>query len=157
MFGKLAKLPLRLAKKVGRKIQASDDAYHADQLKKRGGDEGSAVVKERIPDHELDDLTADMQVTADSLVDADVVFLDVRSAREFREGHIAGAIHMSEIDVMIRLAELPPEGRVVAYDEAGPGGERVARFLRRRGFDDLVVLKGGLAAWEAAGGQLEAG
>lgn len=157
MFGKLAKLPLRFAKKMGRKIQASDDAYHADQLKKRGGDTDSSVRKERIPDHELDDLTPDMVVTAESLLEAEVEFLDVRTLKEFREGHIAGAINMHEIDVMIRLAELPPEGRVVAYDESGEGGMRVARFLRRRGFDDLVALEGGLSAWEAAGGQLEAG
>lgn len=157
MFGKLAKLPLELAKRVGRRIQASDDAYHADQLKKRGGDGPAAAKKERIPDHELAELTDDMVVTAESVLDRDVRFLDVRSKKDFGEGHIAGALHMAEIDVMIDLAELPPEGIVVAYDESGEGGVRVARFLRRRGFDDLVALKGGLAAWEAAGGQLEAG
>ncbi len=47
---------------------------------------------------------------------------------------------------------------VVAYDEAGEGGAaRLWWLLRHFGHDDAAVLDGGLKAWRAAGGELEAG
>lgn len=154
MIGKLAKLPLRLAKAVGKRIQDQEMKQRAEELS-RAAPDAEETVKERIPEHELDAEQASWWVAVEDVIDG-AWFLDVRSAKEFKEGHLPDAEHMAEIDVMIRLAELPPDERIVAYDEAdGASAMRVARFLRRRGFDEVVALEGGVAAWDSAGGRIE--
>jgi len=153
MIGKLAKLPLRLAKAVGKRIQDQEMKQRAEERARQGPDRPEER-KERIPEHELDPEQKDWWVEVAEVIDG-AWFLDVRLEKEFREGHLPGAEHMREIDVMIRLAELPPDVRIVAYDEDGASAMRVARFLRRRGFDEVVALRGGISAWEEAGGQIE--
>ena len=57
-----------------------------------------------------------------------------------------------------RRAGIGRESSVVAYDESGQGGAaRLWWLLRHFGHDDVAVLDGGMAAWRAAGGPLEAG
>ena len=153
MIGKLAKLPLRLAKAVGKRIQDQEMKQRAEELA-RQAPEAKEIRKERIPEHELDPEQKDWWVEAETVIDG-AWFLDVRSKTDFDEGHLPGAEHMREIDVMIQLAELPPDERIVAYCEEGTASMRVVRFLRRRGFDEVVALRGGLGAWEKAGGRIE--
>jgi thiosulfate/3-mercaptopyruvate sulfurtransferase len=99
--------------------------------------------------------------------------------RAYEEGHVPGAAFL---DVDTDLAGPPGPGgrhplpepaafersakragigggsRVVAYDESGQGGAaRLWWLLRHFGHDDAAVLDGGMAAWRAAGGPLEAG
>jgi thiosulfate/3-mercaptopyruvate sulfurtransferase len=58
----------------------------------------------------------------------------------------------------VRAAGISAGTRVVAYDEAGEGGAaRLWWLLRHFGHDAVAVLDGGLAAWRAEGGELEAG
>ncbi len=96
----------------------------------------------------------------------------------FREGHIPGARHADLLDefadpsASFRFAQLPPQqlserlaalgvgagDRVVTYDDDGTiWAARLWASLRAIGFDDVAVLDGGLGAWQAAGGALEAG
>ncbi|HJN74493.1 MAG TPA: rhodanese-like domain-containing protein [Myxococcota bacterium] len=153
MIGKLAKLPLRLAKAVGKRISEAEMKQRAEELA-RSAPAAREVDKERIPEHELDPEQPEWWIDPDAVIEG-AWFLDVRAAEDFTAGHLPGAEHMREIDVMIQLAELPPDVRIVAYDEDGPSAMRVTRFLRRRGFDEVVALRGGVVAWERAGGRIE--
>jgi rhodanese-related sulfurtransferase len=157
MLKTLTDLPLRLARFVGRRIQEDDAQAQAEAAAREAANQ-KTVIKDTIPDHELAELPPEQLArTSESLLGKDVYFLDVRATELYRGGHLPGALHMPLVDVMIRLAELPPEGLLVCYDDTGDDGLKAALFLRRRGFDEAMFLDGGLAGWTDAGGPLEKG
>jgi hydroxyacylglutathione hydrolase len=82
--------------------------------------------------------------------------LDVRSASEWRQGHIAGAIHVPGGEVPSRLAELPP-GPVAVICGGGYRSTVVASVLQRAGREDVSNVTGGMGAWKRAGLPVETG
>jgi rhodanese-related sulfurtransferase/DNA-binding transcriptional ArsR family regulator len=86
-----------------------------------------------------------------------VVVVDVRPAREFRAGHIAGAVSIPVAELEKRLGELPARKEIVAYCR-GPycvmAYDAVAR-LRARG-RRARRLADGFPEWRAAGLPVEA-
>ena len=81
-----------------------------------------------------------------------VVVIDVRPAREFRAGHIAGALSIPVDEIDKRLAELPAGKEVVAYCRGRycvMAYEAVTR-LRARG-RRARRLADGFPEWRAAG------
>lgn len=79
--------------------------------------------------------------------------LDVRSAREFAQGHVPGAVNRPFWAVLFGLAQLPfrTDEPVVVYCELGPRAHIAARGLRRRGFRDISLLEGHMAGWRREG------
>ncbi|MAS37491.1 MAG: hypothetical protein CL610_26060 [Anaerolineaceae bacterium] len=80
--------------------------------------------------------------------------LDVRSAAEYDEGHVAGATYMPHDRVSAQLSTLPQRRRIVTYcnmlHRGRSRGERTAQLLRENHYD-ATVLDGGFPAWQAAG------
>jgi rhodanese-related sulfurtransferase len=68
--------------------------------------------------------------------------LDVRTAEEFAEGHLPGAINLPVDELRQRSGELPKDRAIVAYCQVGQRGYLATRLLRQRGFD-VVNLSGG--------------
>jgi rhodanese-related sulfurtransferase/glyoxylase-like metal-dependent hydrolase (beta-lactamase superfamily II) len=95
---------------------------------------------ERIPAPEL----------AAALASAPPVIVDVRSAQERKNKHIAGSISVPLSQLAERTAELPREGKILVYCAGGYRSSIAASVLQRAGFDQVAELAGGLAAWEAA-------
>ena len=88
----------------------------------------------------------------------DVVVIDVRPREEYAAGHIAGALSVPLADLARRLADLPPNKRIVAYCR-GPYcvlAAEAVRTLRRRG-RDAVRLEEGFPEWRDAGLPVGAG
>lgn len=83
--------------------------------------------------------------------------LDVRSREEFAAGHIPGAINLPVTELEHRVGELAPykHAELVVHCEVGPRAGMAARFLGRRGFSNLVELKGHMRAWREAGLPME--
>lgn len=81
------------------------------------------------------------------------VILDVRSAREFADGHVPGAVHVPFWAVGKRIEAIPAEKdeELVVYCGHGPRAMIAGRTLRRRGFTHLVFLDGHFAKWRHAG------
>ena len=79
-----------------------------------------------------------------------VVILDVRTAQEFAEGHIDGALN---IDVkaggFIQVAErqLPKENTIAVYCRSGKRSANAAGLLADKGYK-VVNLEGGILAWQ---------
>lgn len=79
--------------------------------------------------------------------------LDVRTAGEYAEGHIAGA---KNIDVQkagfrnMAAAQLPKDRTVWVYCRSGRRSLTAARILKKEGYE-VVNLKGGIMEWEQKG------
>jgi rhodanese-related sulfurtransferase len=82
----------------------------------------------------------------------DCVVLDVREANEFKDGHIANALHIPLGQLKQRMNELDKyRGHtVVAYCRTGSRSNNAAALLRKQGFDKVHNLAGGLVAWQNA-------
>ena len=79
--------------------------------------------------------------------------LDVRSAWEFRQGHVPGAIHVPFWTIGAHLAEIPAEGGddLVVYCGHGPRAWRAGGVLRRNGITNVMYLQGHMHGWRQAG------
>jgi rhodanese-related sulfurtransferase len=106
---------------------------------------------ERIPILEIPELKARMD-TGDGLA-----VLDVRSGREWSEGHIPGSLHVPFQDLPDRLDELPRERELVTICSAGKRSGLAASLLQRAGRSVMHVAHGGVKSWAADGRPLEEG
>ena len=79
----------------------------------------------------------------------DCVVLDVRSAREYRSGHIPGALNVPHRSIRTHLDELQQhKGRdVIVYCEAGVRSRIAQTALAKAGFAKAYHLVGDMAAW----------
>jgi NADPH-dependent 2,4-dienoyl-CoA reductase/sulfur reductase-like enzyme/rhodanese-related sulfurtransferase len=72
--------------------------------------------------------------------------LDVRTPREFADGHIPGAQNIPLDELRSRLGEVPRDRPLVAYCQVGQRGYLATRILRQSGFD-AANLSGGLTSY----------
>lgn len=95
----------------------------------------------------------DVKGFAELIADSDVVVLDVRTAEEYAEGHIEGALNIdqSKADFMYEAyVQLPMDQTVAVYCRGGRRSAKAARKLTADGFK-VVNLEGGITAWKEAG------
>jgi rhodanese-related sulfurtransferase len=79
------------------------------------------------------------------------VVIDVRSAEEFKAGHIPGALHIPFAEVATRISEVAaPEG-VALYCMVGPRARLGEQALLESGYTKVLHIEGGMQAWEASG------
>ncbi len=80
------------------------------------------------------------------------VLVDVRSPEEFAAGHLRDAKNIPLADFDKRIGELEKsKGKsIVVVCQTGARADRAVRLLQAAGFEDVVALDGGLAAWQAA-------
>ena len=94
----------------------------------------------------------DVNGFAELMADSNVVVLDVRTASEFAEGHIEGAINLDQAqsDFMEKAqAALPVEKKIAIYCRSGRRSANAAGRLADVGYK-CVNLKGGIIAWKEA-------
>lgn len=89
----------------------------------------------------------------------EIALLDVREHGQYGEGHLFFAVPLPYSVFELKLSALVPNPRVrlVLYDNDDGVAERALRRARDLGFENVSVLRGGAAAWEAAGNTLFAG
>lgn len=75
-----------------------------------------------------------------------VVLLDVRTAGEFAQGSLPGAVSMPLDEIDARHGELGPEAEVVCLCPDGERAAVAAVILRSLGHRHAVLLAGGLDA-----------
>ena len=94
----------------------------------------------------------DVQGFAELIEDTSVVVLDVRTAVEFAEGHIQGAIliDQGQSDFVEKAkATLPIDKKIAIYCRSGRRSANAAGRLADVGYK-CVNLKGGILAWQGA-------
>jgi rhodanese-related sulfurtransferase len=82
--------------------------------------------------------------------------LDVRDEKDFAAGHLPKARHIPLGELSKRLDEIAKwKARPVLVTGKGPSASAAVRFLKRSGFENVVLLKGGVASWQQASLPLE--
>jgi rhodanese-related sulfurtransferase len=81
--------------------------------------------------------------------DTSVILLDVRSNREWSEGHIKGAFHIPLHELQRRTDELEKfkTREIVCYCQTGSRSLSAAARLRRYGYMS-ANLRGGMGEWD---------
>lgn len=94
----------------------------------------------------------DVQGFTELIADSNVVVLDVRTAAEFAEGHIKGAILIDQgkSDFVEKVKDaLPIEKKIAVYCRSGRRSANAAGKLADVGYK-CINLKGGIIAWKEA-------
>jgi len=89
----------------------------------------------------------------------DVQLIDVRTPEEYNHGYIAGAMNIDWksdefADDAVRM--LDRSKPIAVYCKAGRRSHAAAGKLYKMGYKDIVELKGGFEAWQAAGKTIQA-
>jgi len=80
------------------------------------------------------------------------VVIDVRSAAEYRRGHLPGAVHLPFWAAAFRrLPVVHPKTPVLVYCGHGPRARMASAALRARGLESICLLDGHYASWRRQG------
>jgi rhodanese-related sulfurtransferase len=77
------------------------------------------------------------------------VFLDLREASEYNNGHIVDAVHIPATKLPSRLAELEKyrDKPLILVCKMGQSAGSAGKQLRAAGFDSVYRMSGGMMEW----------
>lgn len=85
-----------------------------------------------------------------------LTIIDVRDRADFNESHITGAISMPVDSLLTTAANCFEVSRdLYVYSNTDDEAAVVAEQLREAGFSKVAIVRGGVAAWKAAGFPVE--
>jgi len=77
-----------------------------------------------------------------------MMLLDVRTDKEYEQGHIPGAVHVPLADIGNRIKKLKKDKELVVYCQSGNRSIWAIKRLLGMGYKNLSNLKGGYSAWK---------
>lgn len=80
-------------------------------------------------------------------LDNDYFILDVRTKKEFLNGHIEKAINISHIEITSRLSEIPKDKDLIIYCHSGRRAKITASLLSKNDYIRLFHLDGDMILW----------
>ncbi len=82
----------------------------------------------------------------------DAVLLDIRSADDFKKGHITSARNIPLAQLSKELPKLENEKNkpIIVVCQAGMSAQSAAKQLMTAGFSQVAVLRGGMSKWTEA-------
>lgn len=82
----------------------------------------------------------------------DAVVVDVRTDKEYNEGHIINSIHIPQTDIKSHLSELEKykQKPIIVSCRSGQRSGQVCSTLKKQGFEHVYNLAGGVVAWQNA-------
>ena len=95
----------------------------------------------------VDPLTATAMINHE-----DAVVLDVRSMKEFKDGHIVNSVNipLNGLGNNIKQLEKHRNKPIIAVCRSGSRSGSACNLLRKNGFENVKNLRGGIMAWESA-------
>lgn len=93
-------------------------------------------------------VTAANGADAHRLVAAGATLVDVRTAEEFADGHLSGAVNIPVSDLQGRLAEIPADRPVVVYCASGSRSASAGQILLAAGRTNVHDL-GPMSSWDS--------
>jgi len=85
------------------------------------------------------------------------LFLDVRTPREYAQGHVPGAINIPVDELEEHLRKVPRDKQVYAYCEAGVRAARAGKLLAQHGYTNIEVVPPSMHGWRQAGYPVQKG
>jgi len=77
--------------------------------------------------------------------------VDVREPDEFRYERIAGSVNIPQNLLSEQIASLPKNKDIFIFCHTGIRSEQAAQMLRSKGYSNVRLVEGGIAAWKGAG------
>jgi hydroxyacylglutathione hydrolase len=81
-------------------------------------------------------------------------FVDVRTPKEYKAGHIPGAINIPVSDIAMRMNELPKNKQLYVYCHSGVRAAKASAVLAKAGFH-VENIPESMQGWKAAGYPVE--
>jgi len=81
--------------------------------------------------------------------------LDVRTQDEYELGSMEGAHLIPNVDLRLRIKEVPKDRKIVVYCAMGLRGYLSERILRQNGYKEVYNITGGLKTYEVASRERE--
>ncbi len=88
-----------------------------------------------------------------AIQEENVQLIDVRTPKEFVEGHIGNAVNMDVLNTpnfKLQIQRLDPEKPIYLYCRSGKRSLTALRILEKKGYSLAWDLRGGYTAWEQA-------
>jgi rhodanese-related sulfurtransferase len=86
----------------------------------------------------------------------DAYLLDVRNEDMYKEGHIKGSWNIPFHLISRRFQEIPTGKRIIIIDLLGnPAWVPIGWFLKSKGYNEVMILEGGMNSWQKEGLPLE--
>ncbi|MFA6411711.1 MAG: rhodanese-like domain-containing protein [Syntrophales bacterium] len=76
------------------------------------------------------------------------LMIDLRSPVAYQSHHISGAVNMPLVSLHRTYQDLPWDRPLLVIDADGSRSFLAASYLRRKGFENVRRLEGGMAAWQ---------
>ncbi|HAJ27689.1 MAG TPA: hypothetical protein DCG53_10680 [Syntrophus sp. (in: bacteria)] len=76
------------------------------------------------------------------------LMIDLRSPAAYQSYHITGAVNMPLVSLHRTYQDLPWNRPLLVIDADGSRSFLAASYLRRKGFENVRRLEGGMAAWQ---------
>lgn len=81
------------------------------------------------------------------------MIIDTRTAQEYAEGHIDGAVLIPVAEIQASWQGLPKDhyAPIIVYCTVGVRSSKARVILKERGYARVYNLEGGIEAWKSAG------
>jgi rhodanese-related sulfurtransferase len=81
------------------------------------------------------------------------ILVDVRSAMQYEQEHLKGAISLPGYEMEKRISELPKDKQIITYCACSAEQTSAGSVLqlRQNGYQNAAALLGGIQAWKDAG------
>ena len=83
----------------------------------------------------------------------DAYLLDIRLASSYEQGHIKGSHNIPSNLISQRYQEIPTDKRIIIISAVG--NPSTGWFLKSKGYNEVMIIEGGMNAWQKEGLPLE--
>ena len=96
------------------------------------------------------------EVFAGELAERGGSLVDVRTPKEFAEGHLAGAVNVNfyDEDFAARMEAMAKDQPVFVYCRSGGRSGKTLAILKEAGFQFVLDMSGGVMRWQKEGREL---
>ncbi|WP_051412201.1 rhodanese-like domain-containing protein [Halonatronum saccharophilum] len=78
----------------------------------------------------------------------DVLLLDVRTRREYKEGHIPNSLNIPLAELKGNLNRIDKDKDIIAICASGARSKRATQELMSAGYDKVKNMSGGMISWQ---------
>ena len=84
------------------------------------------------------------EVSFDDINLKDYYIIDVRSKKEFEEGHLNGAINIPSFNIKRNINKINTNKKILVYCQSGERSKKALKILEDAGVKNVYNLKGGI-------------